>query len=236
MIRFVVWRKMLFAMVVCCAAQHSPAADNFNSVFITDDSLMKAVQNLRKTLLDPKTSLMFEDGTAVQNCAEYSNLVVSKNPSESIRDAEIRSEYLICESVRLISNEPYLLKKGELPSNLTQLIFEGLDLRSFSSSLRNRADNQKYTFKSLLPNSRININRTSIEVETDDQLFSLKIVAVISGVENAKDINANRGNDLVVWVGDEMKNGNYKSYRTLIVRPSDTTPRGRYTAFLYPLH
>ena len=38
----------------------------------------------------------------------------------------------------------------------------------------------------------------------------------------------------IVWVGDELKDDNYKAYRTLIVRPPSNSRGGRYTGTLYP--
>lgn len=193
-----------------------------------------ALKNVKKTLLEPRTPLAFDNGTFADNCASYSNLSNTSTPEESIRNKEIHSEYLICEALILVSSDSYIIDKhAALPSNTAKEFFERLDLRSFPSSLNNRADDQRHTLKTLMESSTIKISEDSIEIESDEQFFSLKIIGTLSratlnnGVKSAQ-------KEWIVWIGDERKDGNYKSYSTVVVRPPTPSSRGRYTGSIYP--
>lgn len=199
----------------------------------TSPELATALQDLKTALHTPKTPLMFDNGAAASNCAEYSNLLAAHPPEESVRNAEIRAEYLVCDAIRLISNEPFLAKRHTLPANAAKALLERLDLRSFPSSLRNRTTDRSHTLKTLLVSGTVKTTQNSVEVETDEQFFSLQIAAVISHPALAGNLKTRRS-EWIVWVGDEMKDGNYKSYRTLIVRPPTPSSRGQYTGSMYP--
>ena len=77
------------------------------------------------------------------------------------------------------------------------------------------------------------LTQDTVEVETVTQFFSLKIVGVVS--RPSPEAGGERlQTEWIVWVGDELKDGNYKAYRTLIVRPPSNSRGGRYTGTLYP--
>lgn len=176
----------------------------------------------------------FDNGGVANNCAQYSNLLSTSAPDESTRSAEIRSEYLVCDALRMVGTQPFIVTQAALPANAVKALYERLDLRTFPSSLRNRADGPTHTPKTLLGLGKVTMNRDTVEIETDTQFFSLKIVGVVS--RPATEAGSERlQKEWIVWVGDELKDGNYKSYRTLIVRPSRDSRGDRYTGTLYPV-
>lgn len=202
-------------------------------VEVIHPDLAIALQDVKKMLSTPRTPLAFDNGATAKNCAEYSNLLATSAPDESVRNAEVRAEYLVCDAVRLISSEPFQAVKRTLPTHAAQALFEQLDLRSFPSSLRNGTDDQKHTLKTLLASAKVTMTDNAVEVETSEQFFSLHIVGVIRR-SAAKGSTKTHQNEWIVWAGDELKDGNYKSYRTLIVRPPSRASGGRYMGSMYP--
>lgn len=181
-----------------------------------------------------QTALRFDNGDVANNFLQYSNLLSAGAPDESARSAEIRGEYLVCDAVRLLGVQPFILTQAALPANAVRALYERLDLRTFPSSLRNRADDRTHTLKTLLALGTVTMTRDTVEVETDKQFFSLKIVAVVTRPSTQGGVQRQQ-KEWIVWVGDELKDGNYKSYRTLIVRASNDSRSSPYTGALYPM-
>lgn len=196
--------------------------------------LVSALADLKATLFSPRTTLPFDNGVGVNNCVQYSNLLFTSAPDESVRSAEIRGEYLVCDAVRLLGGEPFIVTKAAIPANAAKTLFEHLDMRTFPSSLRNRADDQSHSLKTLLALGAVTMTRDTVEVETSAQFFSLKIVGIVHRPAT-KSGGKVQQDEWIVWVGDEMKDGNYKSYRTLIVRPPSDARGGKYTGSIYPM-
>lgn len=189
---------------------------------------------MKGALFAPRTALPFDNGGVANNCAQYSHLLFTSAPDESTRSAEIRSEYLVCDAVRMVGTQPFIVTQAALPAHAAKALYERLDLRTFWSSLRNRADGPTHTLKTLLALGKVTMTQDTVEVETGTQFFSLKIVGVVS--RPATEAGGERlQTEWIVWVGDELKDGNYKAYRTLIVRPSRDSRGDRYTGTLYPM-
>jgi hypothetical protein len=215
------------------AASHS-AHKALTQVSPQNAAVAAALTDLKGALSVPRTALPFDNGGVANNCAQYSNLLSTSAPDESTRSAEIRSEYLVCDALRMVGTQPFIVTQAALPANAVKALYERLDLRTFPSSLRNRADGPTHTPKTLLGLGKVTMNRDTVEIETDTQFFSLKIVGVVS--RPATEAGSERlQKEWIVWVGDELKDGNYKSYRTLIVRPSRDSRGDRYTGTLYPV-
>ena len=147
----------------------------------------------------------------------------------------------------MVGAQPFIVTQAALPAHAAKALYERLDLRTFPSSLRNRADGPTHTLKTLLAFGfwllafgfwlsafgKVTLTQDTVEVETVTQFFSLKIVGVVS--RPSPEAGGERlQTEWIVWVGDELKDGNYKAYRTLIVRPPSNSRGGRYTGTLYP--
>lgn len=189
---------------------------------------------MKGALFAPRTALPFDNGGVANNCAQYSHLLFTSAPDESTRSAEIRSEYLVCDALRMVGAQPFIVTQAALPAHAAKALYERLDLRTFPSSLRNRADGPTHTLKTLLTLGKVTMTQDTVEVETGAQFFSLKIVGEVS--RPATEAGGERlQKEWIVWIGDELKDGNYKSYRTLIVRPFHDSRGDRYTGTLYPV-
>lgn len=122
---------------------------------------------------------------------------------------------MLCEALDLIGKTP----PGDAGVNGDhgQFIAKHLDLRSFPSSMFQLTDDTKFTLLSLFPNE-IETTRSSVTYKSDDWVLSLDLVAIL-------DVNHNGLPDWIIWLADESKKGNYRSYSTLVsFDVSETTP------------
>lgn len=69
-------------------------------------------------------------------------------------------------------------------------------------------DEGKNTLAQLDPEN-ISSGKNYTYYETDDWSYKLEVVTTL-------DINKNGKDDWVIWLSDESKTGNYKSYQTLV--------------------
>lgn len=224
----------LYLSMGASQAENISAANIITQVSTQNAAVAASLADLKEALLAPKTALRFDNGDVANNCLQYSNLLSAGAPDESARSAEIRGEYLVCDAVRLLGVQPFILTQAALPANAVRALYERLDLRTFPSSLRNRADDRTHSLKTLLALGTVTMTRDTVEVETDKQFFSLKIVAVVTRPSTQGGVQRQQ-KEWIVWVGDELKDGNYKSYRTLIVRASNDSRSSPYTGALYPM-
>ncbi|MFN3436448.1 MAG: hypothetical protein ACK41V_02020 [Acidovorax sp.] len=237
------WYTVLAAAAVFHTAAHSadrtpPAPTSLAQLVVTHPDLGVALQDLKTSLYRPRTPLAFDNGASANNCAEYASLVLTSAPQESVNNASIQSEYLVCDAVRYIASEPFTVDPT-LPrtrvAHRAQALFERLDLRTFPSSLQNRTDDRAHTLKTLLISGKVTLTGDTVEVDTSDQFFALQVIAevrrpVVEGAEKLRPIT------WIVWVTDESKVGNYRSYSTLIVRPPSQSSTGAYTGTVYLPH
>ncbi|CAN7500372.1 hypothetical protein [Acidovorax sp. Leaf78] len=215
-------------------ASQSSEQSTLVQVYPTNKSFSTALMDVKKTLIKSRTPIKFENGALADNCTDYLTYLATSATEETVINEEVHSEYLTCEALYLISKEKYIVSKNNLLSpSAARKIFEHLDFRSFPSSLRNRADDQQHTFKTLLPSSKVKLSKNSIEVENSEQFFGLKIVGVVRRTVVTKGVKATK-TEWIVWIGDERKDGNYKSYSTMVVTPSNPSSNGPYIGSIYP--
>ncbi|MDA8454121.1 hypothetical protein M4R22_05040 [Acidovorax sp. GBBC 3334] len=217
------WIALAIAVMVSGSLQ---AADKeAGAVQITNPELLSALQNPKAAQTAERSPLAFENGSSAKNCAEYSDLLAKSQLVESTRNFEIRSEYLLCDSIRLVADKPFVAGKASTAGRLAKTLYDKLDLRSFPSSLRNRADDKQHTLKRLLPGTAQS-KGNAVQVETPDQFFRLEVVGIIDQGKGKKQ-------DLIVWVTDELKNGTYRGYNNIVVHPPRSSA-GLYTVSASP--
>lgn len=205
----------------------SQSGDASVMVRVSNPELLAALKNPKASLAAERTPLAFDNGASAKNCLEYSEQLTKSQPTETTRNFEIRSEYLLCDSFRLMAGKPFSAEKKSVSSGQAKALYDKLDLRTFPSSLRNRADDMKYTLKTLLPGTKKS-EGAAVAVETQDQHFRLEVVGTI---DHGK--GAGKTQEWIVWVTDEMKNGTYHSYTQIVVNPPHNAS-GPYTAASKP--
>ncbi len=217
--------SVVAALIVATSFPAWASENTINVVSVSNPELISALQDVKEALMKRRTPLLFENGETVNNCSEYTDLLFDMKPTETVRNSEIRSEYLICDSMRIISSNPFRMQRKKVSDSLVKELFEKLDLRSFPSSLRNTTTDEKFTLKALV-NAKVKPQDSTLEVDTATNSFRMEVVAVVQQGKNLPQV-------WIVWMADEVKGGNYKSYRTLIVnRPAK--PSRHLTATLYP--
>ncbi|AVS68340.1 hypothetical protein M5C97_07690 [Acidovorax sp. NCPPB 3859] len=195
------------------------AADG--AAHIANADLMAALQNPKASLTAARTPLAFDNGASAKNCLDYSELLGKAQPVETTRNFQIRSEYLLCDSIRQVGGRPFVAAEASATARQAKALYQRLDLRSFPSSLRNRAEAGKHSLKALLPGVP-RFDGNAVQVDTPDQFFRLEVVGLIDDGKAGKQ-------DLLVWVTDESKTGTYRGYASMVVHPPRTAT-GLYTA------
>ncbi|MVT30276.1 hypothetical protein GO496_25880 [Acidovorax citrulli] len=168
-----------------------------------------------------RTPLAFDNGESARNCREYAELLPKSRPVESERNFEIRGEYLLCDALHLVAGKPFAAEKAGVAARRARTLHDRLDVRTFPSSLRNRADAKRHTVKTVLPGAS-HAQGAVVAVETPDQRFRLEVVATVAPGKGRKP-------EWIVWVSDESKTGTYRGYSTLVVQPP-RNKSGAYTA------
>lgn len=219
--------KILISLCILCSSPlYAQIHDKtIRLAHVVNVEVFQALQNVKTSLLTDRTPLLFESGESSKNCADYLKYSLKSRPSESIRNFEIKSEYLQCDAIGLISNASFVFEKNKLAPDSTKIFFERLDIRTFPSSIRNRTNEKQHTLKALLV-GKVKLGINSIQVETNENILGFEIVAVIDQPGSGKQT-------LVVWFTDEVKGGDYHSYNTLVIKDYHKKTK-KYTAKLYP--
>ncbi|SBS40037.1 hypothetical protein MSP8887_04143 [Marinomonas spartinae] len=191
---------------------------------ILNAKLYHSYTNLNKTLALKRTPLLFSGGREVDNCRTYDKLTLEKNIDESLYNQQIKSEYLVCDALEILSKSTLEYHKIDDNPKFGKELLSRLDLRSFPSSLNRKSRGKFHTLKMLYPNQASSSNNI-VELQTKKWNFSLDIVAVTY-------VNNNSDPDLIVWVSDESKTGNYKGYSTIVVY--DVNKPGLLKASIFP--
>ncbi|MGD9386414.1 MAG: hypothetical protein PVF28_07655, partial [Thioalkalispiraceae bacterium] len=126
---------------------------------------------------------------------------------EGVNNQIIKNEYLECDVLSLLGDSSFTREKQKVSTG--EALATRLDLRTFPSSLFRRVDDNAYTLKQVAGKQTSSTQHTVV-YETDDWFYRLEVVA-------QADLNKNGEPDWIVWLFDEAKTGNYRSYQTLII-------------------
>ncbi|ABM32055.1 hypothetical protein QRO11_16380 [Paracidovorax citrulli] len=214
-------RWIVLAAAALAAGTLQAAGAPAPTVRVANPELLAALQNPEAALQAARTPLAFDNGESARNCREYAELLPKSRPVESERNFEIRGEYLLCDALHLVAGKPFAAEKAGVAARRARTLHDRLDVRTFPSSLRNRADAKRHTVKTVLPGAS-HAQGAVVAVETPDQRFRLEVVATVAPGKGRKP-------EWIVWVSDESKTGTYRGYSTLVVQPP-RNKSGAYTA------
>lgn len=196
---------------------------NHNESYIVNNELFLAYKDIDKSLNIERTELLFSNGNAAKNCSTYFDLVSRYEVDESVNNMAVKSEYLICDALEILSKKSVGTIRKTADFRFGEELSSRLDLRTFPSSLFNASDDKKYNLQSMY--SKNVTSKGSVTVaETPDWIFRLEVVAVTQ-------VNNNETPDWIVWLTDESKSGNYRAYKTLVIY--DPTNQPNYSAVPY---
>ena len=175
---------------------------------IIDPALLKAYRAIDESMNQKRSALMFEGGGSVVDCEAYLTVSVEKEIVESVSNQAVKSEYLVCDALRLLS-QAKRFTGGFDASRMGVDLRNALDVRTFPNSLVRMADERSYTLAQLFPEQSY-ATGVAVVYDADDWFLGLKVVAVA-------DINRNSILDWIVQLTDESTEGNYRNYATLVI-------------------
>ena len=197
---------LLFSCSILTACTHNPSAQN--SAYILDHELSRSFQHIEASLTTKRPALLFSNHQFADNCQSYFSLLSEYELEESIQNQLVKSDYLMCDALNILSSSHGILDQVE-SEEMGKALMTQLDLRTFPSSLKRAASESSYTLHSLQPDHTSAQGHVA-EFESEDWALTLTVVAVAQ-------INHNTTPDWVVWVSDESTSGNYRAYSTLII-------------------
>ncbi len=173
-----------------------------------DENLMAAYKEFDKSNKAIRSPLLFSSGASVNNCDSYMKLISRGEIVEAVNNKLVKSEYLVCDALRVLSQAARFTGKIDTESVGLRLL-DNLDLRYFPNSLGRLADEDSFTLKALFPKNSV-ANEATVTLDTADWMLTIKVVAVVLA-------NNNTTEDWVIQLADESKSGNYRSYETLLI-------------------
>lgn len=205
-------KSSLFYLCLCILAGCSNANVQ-NSPYLLNDQLSLSYQKTDDSLKYKRTKLLFSGNYEANDCNSYYDLASKYNLEESIHNQLVKSEYLICDALKILSESKGISDEKALRLDLGRELLSKLDIRSFPSSLSRAGSELSYTLKSLYPSQVSYIDNVAV-FETQYWTFTMEVVALVR-------INDNSKTDWIVWVFDESKSGNYRGYSTIILYDPD---------------
>lgn len=184
--------------------------------------LYSAYSAVPQSLSIGRSDLIFKSGEVATDCNSYYQLSLAGRVDESVSNQQVRGEYLVCDALKILENTT-LSAVDSVDVTFGQALRSGLDLRSFPSSVRQLAEETKYSFEELFP-AESDVLAETVRLSLEDWNLSVSVVATL-------DLNASGNADWVIWVVDESLDGNYRSYGTYVIYDPDMNKP--YQAELY---
>lgn len=202
------YRRIIYVLVLGFMFSCANEKTSNNERLILKKSILDAYKNFDESFSMKRSPLLFVGGGAADNCKSYFDMALKYKISETVENMQVKSEYLICDALKIISDSPNVSATIRT-SSIGLKVLSGLDLRTFPNSLSRLVDESTYTLKSLFPKDA-KANGSIAIVDTEDWIITLDVVAVVQ-------VNNNSIFDWVVQFSDESKSGNYRNYETLII-------------------
>ena len=206
-IPFWVFVMMIFG-AACASVQPQKPAE------IYDVSLQKAFTGYDAAVAENRAEIKFEAGKTAHNCTEYWEAEKNSRPVEETANMAMLSGYRVCDALQVLKNAGGNASPATVSAETMNAVFDRLDLTSFRSSLAQIADDEKHTFAMLKETLGAKIDGNKIICDADGRNFVLTIAA-------ASDADGDGGRDLIAWVTDELDEGTYRSYSTVVIRDVD---------------
>lgn len=205
----------IFCLTLSSCAITKQTIDETNVIY--DKDYFKSQKN-EAWLTSKRTAISFAKGDA-NNCKGYLELVKDSEIEESAKYQLIKSEYIECEVLNLVKNSHAKTieyqNTDELDGDIGKVLAEKLDLTSFNSSLGQLTLDNKKTLATIFPNT-IRQHKNSLTIEDESRHFNLLLVAKAY-------INNNQHSDWILIVSDEILDGTYRSFATIIIIDPETS-------------
>lgn len=213
----------LSCVLVCISISACASLDQNTYEGILNSELRLANRDARNILAHQRSALVFENGNVASTCNAYLHQSAQSTLIESTSNALAKSEYLICDGLRLLGESLPAKNSMRSESERAAELVRRLDMRSFPSSLRMRADGASYTLAQIVPD-QVETDGNAVQVSLDGAFLRLEVVAEVR-------VDSNADNDWIVWLVDEATDGNYRNYQTLIIPDVARNPVLQASAF-----
>lgn len=211
--------RLRFFLVIClsmlsssCSGQKSVAV-----VYVLDDKLPIHSRDIERAYSAVRQPLDFEGGRTVNGCDEYLDAMQSSEVLAVSTERRVEQDYRACEALER------LLKAHEQGAEVKRLVSERekyssglcsqLDLNTFSHSLRPQMPEGVVTLNELFK-PKLSKNTSSCLYVNESTRFELSPVLQFK-------IKGTGEQYLIVWLTDEIKNGSYIDYQSLLIKMSN---------------
>lgn len=184
------------------------------TVYVLHDKLPIHSEGIRKAYSAVREPLNFEGGRTVNGCDEYLEAMQSSQVLAVSSERLVEQQYQACEALKR------LLKANEQGIEVKRLVSERekissglcaqLDLNTFSHSLRPQMPEGTATLNELFKTKSSN-NSLSCLYLNESMRFELKPVIQFKDEGTGEQY-------LIVWLTDEIKNGTYIDYQSLLIK------------------
>lgn len=95
-------RYLLYILIfgLLCSCSNS---DSLHEHVIMDENLMAAYKEFDKSNKAIRSPLLFSSGASVNNCDSYMKLISRGEIVEAVNNKLVKSEYLVCDALRVLS-------------------------------------------------------------------------------------------------------------------------------------
>ncbi len=211
--------------IICTFILAGCAGMNYiDAPYIQNENLSKSYKKIGASFIETRAKLLFSGGNFATDCKTYIDLISKYDVEETIHNQMVKSEYLVCDALNILSDSSGISNETVSNSNMGEELLFKLDIRSFPSSLSRAGNEKAHTLKKLFPGHSSYTDNIA-KLITEDWSFIIEVVAVAR-------INNNSYPDWIVWISDESIVGNYRGYSTLIVY--DPGQQDTFIATTYP--
>lgn len=207
------WNLIWFSLIFMFSSVACGTSLGKTQTIIFDEKLSSAYKNYDTSAAEKRKEIVFESGAKAGNCQEYWREKEKSTVKEDVANMLYRSEYLMCDALQILKKaeaKNEFANQTDVSANYAKEIYSRLDLTSFPSSMSQQMTGKEVSFEQQKDKFSAKIENNSIVSDTKDWHFAVNIAA-------AADVNKNGKQDLIVWVIDEAKEGNYRSYSTLLI-------------------
>jgi hypothetical protein len=205
------------SMALLCQASCGSVAERSgqSELVILNPELLRAYEDYRGTMSVARPELGLADGAVVNTCEAYLQARQrGAAPAEAVNNRIVAADYVICDTLALLGpGRPVAASPDRV--DYGRALYEGLDLRSFQSSLGPAVDDQAYLLADLPPGLLDpKVDDRGVASDTDDWFFGLEVVATT-------DLDGDRIRDWIIWLSDRAKDGTYADFAVLTVTAPD---------------
>jgi len=189
------------------ACARNAAADEAKPGLPVARYLLKSTAHTKKQL---PTLILAKNAKvkSVSNCDDFVKLIGSWNVQEGVNNMRVASDYQSCVAHAIFAYAKPS-RKSAFRNNFSGLIFNKLDLTSFPSSLRNRAEKMKWSI-SALGMKVSKISETSVLFAPAGWQYRFDLLT-------KGDFNHDGNEDLLVRFMDQATGGNYYAVEILVL-------------------